>query len=68
MSHKIGIKVGSHKITKLREKIDNSIKLHPLSGGKNSMFNLMAVFGVICSSTTPRSINENCDSFRQRGG
>jgi hypothetical protein len=28
------------------------------------MFNLMAIFDVIGSRTTPRSISENCNSLR----
>jgi hypothetical protein len=67
MAHKTGIEVGSHQTMQLKEEINNSIKLHPLSGDKNSMFNLVAIFGVIGSSTTPRSISENCDSLRWRG-
>jgi hypothetical protein len=45
MAHKTGIEVGSHQTMQLKEEINNSIKLHPLSGDKNSMFNLVAIFG-----------------------
>jgi hypothetical protein len=53
---------------KVPEDHDNNIKLYPLSGGKNSMFNLVAIFDVIGSNTTLRSISENCDSLLQMGG
>jgi hypothetical protein len=67
MSHKTGIKAGLHQTMKLKKKIDSSIKFHPLSRGKISMLNLVAIFGVIASSTMPRSISENCDSLQQMG-
>jgi hypothetical protein len=52
---------------KVPEDHDNSIQLCPLSRGKNSMFNLVAIFGVIGSTTTPRSVSENCGSLQHQG-
>jgi hypothetical protein len=43
---------------KVPEDHDDSIQLHTFSGGKNTMFNLMAIIGVIGSSTTPQSISK----------
>jgi hypothetical protein len=48
----------------LKDKINNSIKLRPLSSSKS----LVAIFGVIGSRTTPKNISENCESLGQRRG
>jgi hypothetical protein len=40
---------------KVPEDHDNSIKLLPLSEGKNSLFNFVATFGVIGSTPRPEA-------------